>query len=196
VTLANNIIHLSGWGQDNSLYGYDNFDYYSYKNIDELFSNIPKFCDKLIGWSLGGQIAIRLIASGKIKTNHLILLATPYKFPQDNRKEFRDNFIANPDKTLGYFRKLMVLGDKNRTFKDLSIRKDNDNGLCWLDELYNFSCNDIDFSIFPKIDIIHGENDVIVPVEQAIILSSIIPRSRLHIIKDSGHIPQIPECIL
>lgn len=194
--LANNIIHLSGWGQGNSIYGYNSFDYYGYKNIDAVIADIPKECDTLIGWSLGGQIAIRLIASGEIQVKHLILLATPYEFPQENRKEFRNNFINYPDKTLSYFRKLMVTGDSNRKFSELPVREDNDNGLYWLDELYNFSCSEIDFSEFPRTDILHGEYDAIVPVDQARKLSSLIPNSKLHIIKNNGHIPQIPEGIL
>ena len=136
--------------------------------------------DFIIGWSLGGQLACRLIGERIITTNHLALLSTPFQFvkskriaaamPQKSFNEFHHNFVSRPDKTLKKFSLLMNINDKNaqQLAGNLDINDDNHDKLSfWLEELERFSCYDLNFSNFPKTIIFHGAGDMVVHLSQS-----------------------------
>ena len=88
------ILCLSGWGQKSESlqaifndfgknYQIINFDYNQFSSIESLFtelSNLDIQPEIIIGWSLGGQLAIRSILAKIFKPKLLILLATPFQF--------------------------------------------------------------------------------------------------------------------
>lgn len=210
------VLCLSGWAQKpDSLeklflknadeFEIINFDYSKFSDytsfiqaIKELKIN-PKI---LVGWSLGGQLASRLIEEKLLDPQFLILIAAPFQFvkspqigaamPQKSFDEFRRNFVESPDKTLKKFSLLMNINDKDgaKLAENLDINDENHQKLAfWLDELERFSCYQITFNNFPKTLIIHGLSDMVVHVSQSQIFHEKIPNSQLEIIKDCGHVP-------
>jgi pimeloyl-ACP methyl ester carboxylesterase len=150
------ILCLSGWAQSsNSLdcvtaklannYQIINFDYSQFYNIESCFlaiKNLEIDPEIILGWSLGGQIATRLIAKKIFSPKLLILISAPFQFvklsssgssfgssfgslannnfcipaamPERTFKTFRQNFILNSTQTLEKFSVLMMMNDKNR----------------------------------------------------------------------------------
>src|SRR5262249_47693514 len=82
-------ICLSGWGQ-----AHDSLEiiapqaqhvpYKPYPSFDAFAGTLHGIqCDMLIGWSLGGQLAARLVAAGILQPKRLVLLAAPFQFLAD-----------------------------------------------------------------------------------------------------------------
>jgi len=211
------VLCLSGWAQKpDSLetifetfpanFEIINFDYSNFDNLDDFFLAIKKLPESpqiIVGWSLGGQLAARLIAKKILNPQLLILIAAPFQFvknsqvtaamPKSAYDEFRNNFSSAPDGTLKKFSILTMMNDKNsrELFANLEINEMNHQKLLfWLEELARFSCYDIDFDNFPEALIIHGAGDVVVHVSQAKIFAEKILNSKLEIINNCGHAPQ------
>ena len=121
------ILCLSGWGQN-----YKSLEASFFENILEKFNisslnyslseGFLKFKDSykfppnpevIIGWSLGGQIALRLIQQKIFTPKLLVLIAPPFQMVKDARiqagmsiktyNEFFDNLSKAPDATLKKF---------------------------------------------------------------------------------------------
>ncbi len=214
------VLCLSGWAQKpNSLenlftaksnhFEVINFDYSIFNNIDDFFQAILDLRikpDIIVGWSLGGQLACRLIAEKILSSNHLVLISTPFQFvksrriaaamPQKSFDEFYHNFVSRPDKTLKKFSLLMNINDKNATqlADNLDINDNNHQKLAfWLKELERFSCYDLKFDDFPKTNIIHGSSDLVVHPSQSKIFKEKISNSELKIINGCGHTPHMSD---
>jgi pimeloyl-ACP methyl ester carboxylesterase len=213
------ILSLAGWAQKpNSLeplfsnfsspHKIINFDYIQFSNVKNCFNAVKNLSDNpdiIIGWSLGGQIAARLIADKILTPKLLILIATPFQFvkseqiaaamPKNSFELFRANFIKNSAQTLEKFSLLMMLNNAARArelAKNLYINDKNyDNLLFWLDELGIFSCYDLNFANFPRTLIFHGQGDLVVHQLQSKIFASKIANSRLEMLSDCGHCPHI-----
>ena len=115
------VLTLTGWGQNvdalSSLYaGSESVDYFTHG-----VSGDTRIYDAVIGWSLGGAVAISALAEERIKAKRLILIATPYQFLQSGDysfgmeqatfQQFCDSYAQNAEDTLGRFQRLMVKGD-------------------------------------------------------------------------------------
>ena len=231
--LKPDILYLSGWAQNpeslsNSLsylsssYKIINFDYTRF-SVENCFLELKKLEINpkiIIGWSLGGQIAARLISEKIVSSQLLVLISAPFQFvkseqdkditnlgiakfgidkfiamPKAGFESFRNNFINNSAQTLEKFSLLMMLV-KNNLAKDLARNlyideKNYLNLILWLEELGKFSCLDLDYSNFPRTLIIHGENDLVVNYSQAKVFASKITNSKLEILKNCSHCPHI-----
>ena len=213
------ILSLAGWAQKpssldpvfSSLFSSHqiiHFDYSQFSNIEDCFAALQnlKIKPKIIaGWSLGGQIAARLIAQKIFNPKFLILFAAPFQFvksariaaamPEASFDIFRENFVKNSLATLEKFSLLMMLNDSQRAREledNLDLNEKNYNNLIfWLDELKRFSCYDLNFTNFPKTLIFQGEGDMVVNVLQAKIFAEKIANSQLKILANCGHCPHI-----
>lgn len=181
------------------------FDYSRFDNIENFYFQIQKLSfipNLVIGWSLGGQLAIRLIERKIINPEFLVLIGTPFQFvkssqiaaamPKTAYENFKGKFSKAPDETLKKFSILTMMNDKNsrELFENLTITSENHKNLIfWLEELGRFSCHEIDFSSFPKTLIIHGAGDIVVHPSQAEVFAKKIPHAILKIITNCGHAP-------
>ncbi len=184
------VVCLSGWGQkfDSLEYIFDHhhfsdfkvssYNYFLNHCVDDFFcefSKTYKNIDCIIGWSLGGQLASRLIAKKIIKPKLLILIAPPFQFvknskikaamPKNSYQDFLNNFKAAPNKTIKKFSILTIINDINskNIIQNLALENSNNKSLIyWLQELGRFSCFDIDFDNFPSTLYFHGIGDMIV----------------------------------
>ncbi len=159
-----------------------------------------------MGWSLGGQLAIRLIEKKILVPKLLILIAPPFQMIKDSRiqagmakavfDEFYRNFTNAPDQTLKQFAILMAMNDRNAKdiVKTLDINEKNFANLAfWLKELERFSCFDIDFSNMPRTLYFHGAGDMIVHASQSEYFQKKIKNFRLEIFKNCGHAPHLSD---
>lgn len=202
-------ITFSGWGQAADALApvipvgatAQHIHYQHFEGARELLPFLGKRqCDVLIGWSLGGQLAIRSIHYGHITTKLLVLLATPYDFidatgnpfgmETENFNLFEQDFYKSPEKTLRRFNALVSKGDSHATTIAKTLRNQScstDGWLKWLRELRYFSGDEIKFTNFPKTLVIHGRNDHVVRCDQTEIFYSKIPHCNVTILEDAGH---------
>ncbi|MFT6106903.1 MAG: pimeloyl-ACP methyl ester carboxylesterase [Rickettsiales bacterium] len=213
------ILSLAGWAQKPGsleailssafpFYKIIHFDYTQFSSMQECYDALQNLNIKpkiIAGWSLGGQIATRIIAKKIFSPESLILFSVPFEFvkspriaaamPESSFDVFRNNFVKNSRQTLEKFSLLMMLGDSKRAkelAENLYVTPDNyQNLIFWLDELGRFSCHDLNFENFPRTLIIHGQGDVVVNILQAKIFSDKITNSSLKILANCGHCPHI-----
>jgi len=220
------ILLLSGWGQkfdslkaifkdltfDPIFFAQNpiiHVDYSKFSNIEEFFASIeeqnlnPKM---VIGWSLGGQLAIRLIEKKIINPKSLILIAPPFQMVKDEKintamsqktyQEFYNNFTTSPSRTLKQFSILTAMNDKHskEIAKNLDITdKNSDNLKFWLEELKNFTCFNINFSNFPKTIFLQGKGDMIVHPNQTNYFQERIKDFTLELFPNCGHAPHLND---
>jgi pimeloyl-ACP methyl ester carboxylesterase len=218
--LSKEILCLSGWGQKfdslEKIFSDSAFDpffvasnnYSKFSKVEDFFAEIQKekTPEILIGWSLGGQLAIRLIEKKIINPKLLILLAPPFQMVKDGRiqaamaqktfDEFYKNFAQAPDKTLKQFAILTAMNDRHagEIARELDINDGNFEQLkFWLEELARFSCFDVDFSKMPRTLFFQGAGDMIVHSSQAQYFQERITSFRLEIFKNCGHAPHLSD---
>ena len=204
---------LSGWGQPHDALAAlapqaTHVDYARHADTPSALAHIAeegKHHEAVIGWSLGGQLAVRAIAAGLMRPRLLVLIAAPYQFVQtpelplgmkrDLYDKFRANYARSAQRTLDKAWELICKGDTRqeqlRTHmaahdKEAVIAKD---WLRWLDELENFSCEGLYLADFPPTLLIHGKGDAVVGHEQMERFAATIPHSRSLTLEDCGHAP-------
>ncbi len=215
------ILCLSGWGQksdsleiifkelDFDPFFVSSFDYSVLSKVSDFFDlfKSQKFDPEiLIGWSLGGQLAVRLIEQKIVTPKLLVLLAPPFQMIKDEKifagmskttfDEFYKNFSLAPTQTLKQFSILTAMNDRNAKdiAKTLDINDKNFSQLqFWLQELSRFSCFDVDFSQMPRTVFIQGAGDMIVHASQANYFLERIKDFRLEIFKNCGHAPHLSD---
>lgn len=219
--MSKNIICLSGWGQKfdslECIFQDQRFDpffvqslnYSKFDDCDKFFADVSSKnldADIVVGWSLGGQLAIRLIEQQILKPKTLILIAPPFQMVKDENitaamtqktfVQFRQNFADAPDKTLKQFSILTAMNDKNASqiARTLDVSNDNfDNLLSWLDELKRFNCFNTDFNKMPRTIFLQGAGDMIVHASQAGYFQERISDFTLETFKNCGHAPHIND---
>ncbi len=209
------IVTISGWGQaydalkavtpDNATH----FDYSNFASTAEFFKNLKgQNPDVVVGWSLGGQLALRAISEGVISPKSLVLIATPYQFVAskdikcamniDNFNTFYNNFESDPVRTIKRFLTLISLNDSHA--HDILVHLRNTTNtehasrwLYWLEELEKFSCNSVDFSLVPKTFAIHGTDDTVVDSTQTGLFMPLIENYTLEAFTKCGHAPHLHD---
>lgn len=208
------VLALSGWSQ--AVDGLRSvlpkgamvFDYGAYSTIQECFRALQYLLeapDTVVGWSLGGQVAVRAIAAGVLSPEKLVLIASPFQcaasedFPDATPVEIlaksRAYFIEYPPTMLREFMGFVSLGHHNQREVYMQLLsnvalQENHHWLYWFDELVRFSCREVDFSGFPLTELIWGEGDRVIPSAQAHHFLEALPGSRLHLLPECGHAPQ------
>lgn len=209
------ILALGGWAQyaqslDNVLpEGAEKVFYGDCASVEAAFSRIQSVGlsrpDIAVGWSLGGQLLVRATAVGIIRPKRLVLLAAPFQLVAD--KHFRGGkprlmvaasrlaLQADAGFMLRQFQAdMLAQGDSNAAaIKEISPHYlapvEGMEWLFWFDELARFSCNNLDFRAFPPTDIIHGDNDAVIPYANGEAFAAHIAGSRLHELEKCGHAP-------
>ena len=214
--MPNDIFCFSGWAQQHSalealfdnkncrLFSINYSAFHSYQNFVVNHHFLHHQPHILIGWSLGGQIALRLIADQILQPKYLVLLAPPFQMvknvnvqsgmPPQTAQNFYQNFAQKPLETLQQFSVLSSLNDRNNKemLKNLNVSVENQqNWLAWLNELYSFSCFNLDFSHMPTTIYFHGENDAIINIGQAKYFQQKIPNLHFYQMPNCGHAPHL-----
>ncbi len=222
--MSKKLLCFSGWGQKfdslefifrDSIFDpiffdqISSFDYSALLDVEEFFAEIKSQnlnSDVIVGWSLGGQLALRLIEKKILNPKLLILIAPPFQMvksekitaamTQNTFSEFRANLVKAPTQTMKQFSILTAMNDRNANdiARNLDVNDKNFEGLVyWLDELKRFSCFDLNFSQMPRTLFFQGAGDMIVHFSQAEYFKERMPNFRLEIFKNCGHAPQLND---
>ncbi len=205
---------LSGWTQpvDALMHLAEDavtFDYSDYPSPEASFVGLGKFSEveRIIAWSMGGQLALRAMAAGVLKPKHLTLIAPPAQFvTADGLKgmdpltfeQFRTNYAGDPARTKERFHGLIAKGDADfkRVKEMLGYHpqvEDTARWLPWLDDLAAYRLPPASLANLPPTLIIHGMNDVIVPHAQSLHLAQMSPQVTLRSWDTVGHAPHLHD---
>lgn len=206
-----NTLTLSGWAQPHDaltahIPGSIAFDYSDYPSPTASFEGLQHYADipYIIGWSMGGQLALRAIAAGVLKPKHLTIIGTPWQFVGDDGMDahtyalFRDTYIKNPARHKERFPALLAKGDRNarEIIRAITHHPDVDNThrwLPWLEELSRYSFTEDAHAILPPTLVIHGTQDAIVPVAQARMFAQTLPMVHIALWEAVGHTPHLHD---
>lgn len=217
------IFCLSGWGQKfdsiesfislpkSSNYQITSIDYSIYRGYKDFIAkiNFNSNPELIIGWSLGGQIALRLCADNILKPKKLILIAPPFQLVKNQKieagmteklyEEFLKNLENSVDETMKKFAILSIMNDKNKSEILDNLLIDNNNSqqlIIWLKELKEFSCFDLDFSKIPPTVYLMGKGDMIVHQLQVKYFEQRIKNFSVKYFDNCGHAPHISNSSL
>lgn len=202
----NHTLILSGWTQpanalahvaDDALL----FDYSDYQNPDEAIEALRSIRPLyVIGWSMGGQLALRAMAAGALEPRHLTLIAAPMRFVGENGmgeetfRLFRESYATDPARTKMRFHALIAKGD-GRLREVMGLLghhpevEDVARWLPWLDDLAAHRVDVSPLASAPPTLMIHGMNDHIVPFAQGEKLARALPNAQLNRWVGVGHAP-------
>jgi len=195
------IVDLPGMGKSEEI------EDYSLTNIvDQLYIKLPMKIS-IMGWSLGGIIALKYYEKYPKNVTRLFLVAsTPCFINKKNwnlgvegclLNKFYDQLVDSWSKTLNQFFMLQLIGSNNRkeVMKELHevfITKTPPKIKSLKSALEILKETDLTKTIsnikIPTI-IIAGDCDKLTPKEASIFMQSKIKNSRLKIFKSAGHIP-------
>jgi len=161
----------------------------------------------LIGWSLGGQLALQIAAEGARTLTGLILIATtprfvrgehwPYALAPATLQQFARALEHHGAQVISDFLDLQVRGSSDATSVRTTLRSALANqgfaqpqaltaGLSLLEHNDLRACARA--VAIPTL-VIAGQYDRIVPPEAAQALAALLPRARLQLVRRSGHAP-------
>lgn len=206
-------ILLSGWAQPADALAHlapdaKLFDYSDYASANEAIEALSvQNPAQVIAWSLGGQLALRAIASGGLRLKHLTLIGAPMQFVSDATLKgmdattyqlFRDSYANDPIRTKARLHALIAKDDREmkRVMAMLSHHEKVDEVAHWLPWLEDLAAHRLDISALasaPPMLIIHGMNDAIVPFAQGEALAKALPNAELSAWAEVGHAPHMHD---
>lgn len=207
------VVTLAGWGQPcDALQAAApdavHLDYASAQSIEQAMSLLAEkagAADTVVGWSLGGQLAVCAIARHVIAPRQLVLIAAPFQFvardslplgmERGTFSQYYEQYRANPRRALKKFVALVAHGDSRR--EEVSALLGEPSQRCdwlpWLDALAGFSAHSLDFSGFPPTILLHGLQDAVVHPDQSRAYADRIPRATLELWPHAAHAPHLHD---
>lgn len=206
----NTISLIPGWATDYRIFDSleldfnylipEDFDPYSF---EEEFLNAMRETGleriSLLGWSLGGFVAAEFSSKHPDLVDELILVSIRRKYKDKDLAEIK-NYLLN-SKT-GFLCKFydMCFCDKDRPARSKRGLLEKYCDELELDYLFktlgylkNARIKPKSLNGVKKIIIIHGENDNIAPVNEAISIKDRLKNARFIRMKDTGHMPFLKE---
>ena len=209
-----NVVTFSGWGQnydalENIAPGAAHINYKDFDSVEALFESLQGIqCDIAIGWSLGGQLALRAIDSDVIEPKRLVLISTPFQFiagpglkcgiDVDSFNVFMNDFSHDPVKTLKQFSLLIARGDKDAKEIARRLRNSDKEGaakwLYWLEQLRSFTCQTMDYNKIPPTLAIIGSGDSVIDSSQVDLFRPLIRSGyKAEVLDNCGHAPHLHD---
>lgn len=162
----------------------------------------------LLGWSLGGQVALQIAANGQLQVNKLLLVATTPRFcqsddwahglPPTQIKALDRNLVRAYEKTMGDFFNLQFVGEnlpkeRYRQILKFAVRCSKlPQTEVARDALRLLSRADLRpqlTTVSQPTLIMHGEVDQIIPLAAGEYLASHLPSAQLYHLPNIGHAP-------
>lgn len=176
--------------------------------VDAIVAQLPDEPCHLVGWSLGGMVAMQIAAIHPERVAALMLVSTTPRFRASEAwlhgssdevfNGFREAVESGSPKALNRFFALMLHGDAlsrsdyNRLAKTAVDRSNpvSDTGMQGgLELLQELDLRWLAKAIKQPVLIVHGESDAVVPVAAGRWLAEQISHSESHIFPDCGHAP-------
>jgi pimeloyl-[acyl-carrier protein] methyl ester esterase len=176
--------------------------------LDALAQHAPS-TQRIIGWSLGGLLALHALSEQRIHTRQLVLIATPAQFVASEDfphgmdtltfSLFHDNYTQDAHRTSTRFHHLITKGDRHHQHITPQLAPHTFSAQqhlwqSWLHTLKEQRHHHHRFDDFPPTLIIHGEQDHVVSHAQAQWLARMIPHATLITLPDCGHAPHLHNC--
>lgn len=170
--------------------------------LDLIATRLPERC-LLMGWSLGGMLAVQLAYRYPQKISHIVTLATNAKFvasrdyvaamPHTINRQFNKSFAQDAAATLKLFNGLLAQGDSNERALLKQVRQladagaINHNWLAALELLASLDNREAFAQLHqPGLHVL-AEKDVLVPVAAEAALMALNPQQQVHIIAEAAH---------
>jgi len=162
---------------------------------------------RLIGWSLGGTVALMIAATYPERVTGLILTGTspcfvqrpdwPHGMLDSTFADFRARIQTDPGRALNWFLGLQIQGSayERQTLRELRRligEAPTTNTKTLLEDLDILKDNDLRTTlsqINAPVIVIHGERDVLVPIAAVEHLVAELPDARLMSTEGAGHAP-------
>lgn len=159
------------------------------------------------GWSLGGQVAIRLALLAPERVQQLVLVAStpcfvkradwPWGMDAATLTLFMENLARNYAQTLNRFLTLQVSGSEDQTrvlarLREHVLREQPPESATLQAGLRILQTSDLRAELHrvaQPVLLIHGQNDVITPAGAADWMQQHLPRARLTLFPHCGHAP-------
>jgi len=169
--------------------------------LDALAAQLPDRC-VLMGWSLGGMLAVQLASRFPEKITAVITLAANASFvarsdysaamPLAVNQQFNQGFAADAPLTLKLFTGLLAQGDaqERRLLKVLRAQKTSEINPNWLSALMLLSelDNRHAFAHLTQVGLhLLAEKDALVPVAAADALRQLNARQQVNVIEQAAH---------
>lgn len=182
--------------------------------VQEIIASMSLEKVVLVGHCMGGVVALECGYEFPNSITHTIIMSPPYqegtpgqvffktlgslseKVPQFFRPAFffwRSRIITVPlsffvIKTRSLHKKLSIISKTmhKQTGQNEHVLEKN-----WI-SLIEFNYHKLNKLSMP-IDVIHGEEDLLIPLTQARKLAALLPHATFHILKNGGHLPPVEE---
>jgi pimeloyl-[acyl-carrier protein] methyl ester esterase len=163
----------------------------------------------LVGWSLGGQLALQLAGDSSLAVRSLVLIATsarfvravdwPHGLPAETLRQFAAQLEGDAATTIADFLELQVRGSLDaaavRTTLQSSLQQhgaaDAQALSAGLTMLERNDLRELVRRIEVPVLVIAGQYDRVTPPQAAQALAQLMPQSQLLLIKRAGHAPFI-----
>lgn len=207
------ITTLTGWAQAPDYLSFDTeevlpLDYQHYACYDDMVACLaPSYrtCDVVVGWSLGGLVACKLLHDGYMRAKRLVLLAAPFQYvaseevlcgvKPDEFALFQQQVAGKDAAHLLRFQKLITHGDVRQKHINhlLMLHADLSYKDYWLGFLQKHSCIDMLSCLPEEVIIVYGTADVITRSEQVEYFTHHIPRAQIELWEGCAHAPHLHD---
>ncbi|MDO8684326.1 MAG: alpha/beta hydrolase [Armatimonadota bacterium] len=146
----------------------------------------------LIGWSIGGMVAMEAAAACPEHVKALVLVSTTVKFHLEPLENLISQLISQPEQALrNFFLSAYYPVRPDKAELAARVRTALDAGLerllLGLEYLWRADLRGITNSINTPTLILHGCKDAVIPVEAVDDLRASLPKAKSHIFENAGH---------
>jgi pimeloyl-[acyl-carrier protein] methyl ester esterase len=195
------MVDIPGHGQTKE--DFRSFHYSAYTILHALEGHL-KSPYALLGWSMGGQIALEMHEQDPKLIESLILVSSTPKFvaSEDFEKgmnkavfnKFRKGLKENLEKTMSDFYSLMFSDNENGSLYLSNLQSQTPSQITLMDSMDSFEKYD-ERKFLPKISvptlIITGDKDKVIDYKASVFMSKEIKGSMVRILKGAGHAPHL-----
>jgi pimeloyl-ACP methyl ester carboxylesterase len=208
------ILTLSGWLQaaeslDGILGGSQPFRYDGFATAGAAIAALAQEQpDIVIGWSLGGVLAVQALAHAEYKPKKLILIGAAYQFLASGDEgdgvtatayhQLAQDYQSNPTVFMRRMQAMLQYGAATHILCPLAEDAANpSHWLPWLEHLAHSSFATFTPRHQPDVLVIHGMKDIIIPPLQAKYWHRLFPKAKVLMLPEISHAPhhQAPELI-
>lgn len=198
---------FSGWGMQPaalSALAPPAFDYLALPSLAACAAECKRLppLDWLVGWSLGGYVALRALAEGWLTARRVLLLAPPFRyeanaeFPEGVPTAVLDGLSAALSRdvpgTLAHLAGLVANGDaQEKTVRRHALAHAHPTPYLaeWLEVLRHEDCVGMNFAALPPVTLVHGADDAVTPIAQTAYFKARAPHWRFEEWPKCGHAP-------